>query len=283
MIMKHHNIDWSKVWTEQMKRHQQCSNRKECASIWEEKESAKRFWEMSQRDNQKRARETIRSLHITPRSRVLDIGAGPGTLAIPLAEKVKSVTAVEPSKGMIEVLEENMAEYGCDNISIVKKKWEEIDISQDLDGPYDVIIASFSLGMPDIHKAIEDMQAVSCGYIYLYWFAGETSWDTHSKKIWPQLHGAEYHITPKCDVLYNVLYNMGIYPDVETFTLGRTETYSSLDEAVERLSNHFSLADNKQRAVLEQYLEENLKKENGNYIYDASSTRVKMWWRTSEN
>ncbi|WP_242492677.1 class I SAM-dependent methyltransferase [Methanolobus psychrotolerans] len=204
MIMDPHTIDWSKVWTEQMKRHQQCSNRKECAAIWEEKENARKFWEMSLRDNQRRARETIRFLHITPHSRVLDIGAGPGTLAIPLAEKVKHVTAVEPSKGMIEVFEENIAEYACDNISIVKKRWEDIDVENDLDGPYDIIIASFSLGMPNISKAIKDMHAVSCGYIYLYWFAGETSWDIHSRKIWPQLHGTEYHITPKCDVLYNV-------------------------------------------------------------------------------
>jgi hypothetical protein len=145
-----------------------------------------------------------------------------------------------------------------------------------------VIIASFSLGMPDIRKAIEDMQAVSCGYIYLYWFAGETSWDMHSRKIWPRLHGTEYHITPKCDVLYNVLYNMGIYPNMETFTLGRTENYSSMNEAVEELSNHFAISNDEQRAILEQYLEENLKKDNGNYLYDAGSTRVKIWWNTQE-
>ncbi|MDY0386847.1 MAG: class I SAM-dependent methyltransferase [Methanolobus sp.] len=280
--MNYQNINWNDVWTEQIKRHQQSRNRKECASIWEDKDRAKKFWEMSQRNNQKRARKTIKSLRITADSKVLDIGAGPGSLAIPLARKVRSVTAVEPSKGMIEVLEENMDQYGCENISIVKKRWEDIDIEKDLDGPYDVIIASFSLGMPDIRKAIEDMQAVSCGYIYLYWFAGETSWDLHSKIIWPQLHGNEYHINPKCDVLYNVLYQMGIYPDMETFTLGRTETYSSLDAAVDGLSDHFSLENHEQRMILEEYLKKNLKKENGNYIYDAGSTRVKMWWNTQD-
>lgn len=279
--MDYHNIDWNDVWTEQMTRHQQSSNRKECASIWEEKESAKRFWEMSQRDNQKRARETIKKLHVTPQSRVLDIGAGPGTLAIPLAEKVRSVTAVEPSKGMIEVLEENMAEYGRDNINIIRKRWEDIDVENDLEGPYDIIIASFSLGMPDIRKAIEDMLAVSSGHIYLYWFAGDTSWDMQSREIWPKLHGNDYHTTPKCNILYNVLYQMGIYPNMETFTLGRTETYSTLDEAVENHSNHFALENDDQRKVLAQYLEEKLKKENGDYIYDARSTRVRIWWKAN--
>lgn len=274
------DIDWNDIWIEQMKKHLESGNKKECASIWDEKENAKRFWEMSLRDNRKRARETISKLKITPDSRVLDIGAGPGTLAIPISENVEHVTAIEPSKGMIEVFEENIVEYGRDNISIVKKRWENIDIGNDLEGPYDVIIASFSLGMPDIRSAIEDMLSVSSGYIYLYWFAGNTSWDEHSIKIWPKLHGTDYYTNPKCNILYNVLYQMGIYPDMETFILGRTETYSTLNEAVDNLSGHFSLQNDEQRKILEQYLEKNLTKKDGKYIYDARSTRVKMWWNT---
>ncbi|WP_319508413.1 class I SAM-dependent methyltransferase [uncultured Methanolobus sp.] len=279
--MDYQNIDWSKVWIEQMEKHLQCGNKKK-ASIWEDKESAKRFWEMSQKDNQKRARETIRTLNITPQSRVLDIGAGPGTLAIPLSKEVNHITAVEPSMGMIEVFEENMGDYGCNNISIVKKRWEDIDVEKDLDGPYDVVIASFSLGMPDIRKSIEDMLAVASGHIYLYWFAGETSWDRHSRNIWLQLHGKEYYPTPKCDIIYNLLYQMGIYPNMETFTLGRTEVYSSMNEVINNLSNHFSVSTDNQQEILEQYMEKTLRKENGNYIYDARSTRVKMWWNTQD-
>jgi len=273
------DIDWNNVWKEQLRKHQESSNRKECASIWEEKDAARRFWEMTQRDGNKRARKTIEGLNITPESRVLDIGAGPGSLAIPLSQKVAHVTAVEPSTGMVEVLKENMEDNECDNISIIKKRWEDIDTEKDFHGSYDIIITSFSLGMPDIRKAIEDMRAVSSGYIYLYWFAGERSWDTYSKEIWPKLHGKEYEPSPKCDVLYNVLYQMGIYPNMETFTLGQIETYSTPDEAMENLSNHFALENDKQKKILEKYLESKLKNEHGNYIHDARSTRVKIWWK----
>ncbi|WMW24285.1 hypothetical protein RE474_09280 [Methanolobus sediminis] len=82
---------------------------------------------------------------------------------------------------------------------------------------------------------------------------------------------------PKCDVLFNVLYQMGIHPNMETFTLGRTEAYETLDEAVDNLSSHFSLKNDDQKKILEQYLEKTLQKENGNYIYDACSKRVKIW------
>ncbi len=278
-IMKDvYNTDWNHVWTEQMRMSQRSKNRKECSSMWEDRESAKRFWDMSQRDGQKRAKETIKDLHIKPGSRVLDIGAGPGTLAIPISEKVGHVTAVEPSKGMLEVLDDKIAEYRRENISVVRKRWEDIDIEKDLEGPYDVAIASFSLGMPDIRRAIEDMQAVSSGHIYLYWFAGNTSWDEHSLRIWPTLHGSEYYPSPKCDILFNVLYQMGIYPHMEPFIIGRSEEYATLDDAVNEQADHFAIKTEQQREILRQYLKENMQFENGNYIYDARSTRVRIWW-----
>ncbi|SFM30443.1 class I SAM-dependent methyltransferase [Methanolobus profundi] len=281
--MNHQDIDWGNVWTEQMRMHLESGNRKECASIWEEKESAKRFWEMSLRDDQKRAREVISALEITPDSRVLDIGAGPGSLAIPLSEKVGHVTAVEPSKGMIEVFEDNITEYKRDNISLIKKRWEDIDVEKDLDGPYDVIIASFSLGMPDIRRAIEDMLSVASGKVYLYWFAGNTARDEHFREIWPKLHGTEYCQKPHCDILFNLLYQMGIHPNMEVFTLGRTEVYESLEDAVDKLSFHFSLENDVHKQVMEEYLENVLKKENGNYIFDGSTRRVRIWWDTQNN
>ncbi|AEH60825.1 Methyltransferase type 12 [Methanosalsum zhilinae DSM 4017] len=274
----YNNIDWNRVWTDQIQKSQRSKNRKECSSIWEDRESAKRFWNISQRDGQKRAKETIKDLHITPHSKVLDIGAGPGTLSIPISEKVGHVTAVEPSKGMLEVLDEKIAEYRRDNISIVRKRWEDIDVEKDLDGPYDVVIASFSLGMPDIRRAIEDMQAVSSDYIYLYWFAGNTPWDEHSFRIWPALHGSEYHPSPKCDILFNVLYQMGIYPHLEPFIIGRTEKYLTLDEAVNEQKNHFAIENEQQRKILKQYFQETLQVDNEKYVYDASSTRVRIWW-----
>ncbi|WP_406656608.1 methyltransferase domain-containing protein [Methanolobus sp. ZRKC2] len=279
--MELQDIDWNDVWTEQMKKHR-ASEKKECASIWEDKENARKFWDISQRDGQKRARKTIETLNITPESKVLDIGAGPGSLAIPLSQKVSHVTAIEPSTGMTEVLQEKIEEYGCDNINIVRKKWEDIDTEKDLDGPYDIIIASFSLGMDDIRKAIEDMESVSSGHVYLYWFAGDTTWEKLSREVWYRLHGTDYIPNPRCDVLYNILYQMGIYPNMQTFKLEYTESYQSIEEAVNSLSNHFSLTTEDQKATFADYLENKLEKDKGAFKYQASSTRVKIWWKTKD-
>lgn len=53
----------------------------------------------------------------------MDIGAGGGRYALPIALRAKEVIAVEPSEGMIGVLREGMAEYGIQNIRIVPSTW----------------------------------------------------------------------------------------------------------------------------------------------------------------
>jgi ubiquinone/menaquinone biosynthesis C-methylase UbiE len=208
----------------------------------------------------------------------LDIGAGPGTLAIPFAQKVAHVTAIEPAEGMTSVLKEKMAEYGVSNISVVQKCWEDVDVKEDLQPPYDVVIASFSLGMQDIRSAIEKMMQASSRYVYLYHFAGPTSWDLQWKELWPELHGKEYQPGPKSDVLYNVLYQMGIYPHIRTFRLQHNQRYSSLEDALKALRPQAQVETEEQAVVLRDYLKSALKEENGSLVMPGSSVRVKMWW-----
>jgi ubiquinone/menaquinone biosynthesis C-methylase UbiE len=272
-------IDWNEVWKDQMLRSRESSPGRECARIWESKDMAERFWKMSQ-ENKHRVEKTIAGTDICPESRVLDIGAGPGTLAIPFAKKVAQVTAVEPAAGMASMLREMAADQGIRNISLVQKRWEDVDVEKDLQLPYDVVIASFSLGMPDIRAAIEKMQKASSRYVYLYHFAGDTSWDVQWRGLWPKLHGREYCPGPKCDVLYNVLYQMGIYPNISVFKLLHNQRYSSLEEAFEALKPQAQVETPEQESVFRGYLSRALKEDSGSLILPGSSIRVKMWWDT---
>lgn len=220
----------------------------------------------------------IEGMKLSPDSRVLDIGAGPGTLAIPISQRVAHVTAVEPSEGMISVMQDNIKEYGIENIDPVHKDWESVDVESDLSAPYDVVFASYSLGMKDIRTSVQKMVDASSKYVYLYWFAGETSWDMHSRKLWPFLHGSEYQPAPKCDVLYNVLYDMGIYPNVSVFPFEHVHRFATLDEAVEDFKSYYNASSDTQEAILRDYFEGVLEKDNGALVQRGWSTRVKMWW-----
>lgn len=274
-----YSIDWSEVWTEQMFRHGECRGSEDCASIWEDKENARKFWEMAKKNDYERSKKIISSLPVTAKSKVLDIGAGPGTLAIPLCKIARHVTAVEPSKGMLEVLQENIIEQECSNITCVEKKWEEVDIENDLEGPYDIIIASFSLAMPDIRKAIENMEAACSGDIYLYWFAGDRPWDPYARDIWPLMYDKEYYPIPKCDILYNTLYQMSIYPNMESFSLEQKDIFPSIEKAVDHFSGHLGIKSVEEKEFLGRYLEKELEKENDNFVHKGHSTRTKIWWK----
>ena len=68
------------------------------------------------------ALELLRAL-VQPGETWLDIGAGGGRYALPLALLAKSVIAVEPSEGMRRVLQTGMAEHGISNIELVAERW----------------------------------------------------------------------------------------------------------------------------------------------------------------
>ena len=53
----------------------------------------------------------------------LDLGAGGGRYAVPLAHRVAKVLAIEPSAGMRRVLAESMEQNGIDNIEVYPERW----------------------------------------------------------------------------------------------------------------------------------------------------------------
>ena len=55
----------------------------------------------------------------------LDIGAGAGRFALPLALTVRDVIAVEPSPGMVAALRESVIEHGVENVRVVEGRWPD--------------------------------------------------------------------------------------------------------------------------------------------------------------
>lgn len=127
--MDSNDIDWNKVWKETLEKQLKSNRNVDCSTIWHSKENARRFWKMFQDDKARAITEKrIEDMKLSPDSRVLDIGSGPGTLAIPIAQRVAHVTAVEPSDGMVSIMQENIKEYGIENLDFVHKDWEAVDV-----------------------------------------------------------------------------------------------------------------------------------------------------------
>ncbi len=51
-------------------------------------------------------------------------------VAIPLAKLVKNVTALDPSKEMLKVLEETAVGDGLSNIATINKTWQEVAVEK---------------------------------------------------------------------------------------------------------------------------------------------------------
>ena len=111
--------DWNEVWKCRQKQHELSKISDDSSHNWNKKENAERYDANSRGEYDARIRLTLDGLDVDTNSRVLDIGAGPGTLAIPLAPRVKEITAVEPGAGMVAILRERAAKEGITNISCI--------------------------------------------------------------------------------------------------------------------------------------------------------------------
>ena len=119
--------DWNEIWKARQSLHESSKDVDDPSHNWNKRENAERYDSTSRSEYDDRVKTTIASLTLNRNIRVLDIGAGPGTLAIPLSPLVKDITAVEPGAGMVEILRKRAEQENLRNITCVQKTWEEID------------------------------------------------------------------------------------------------------------------------------------------------------------
>ena len=74
--------------------------------------------------------------------KVLDFGCGTGALAMHLVPHVASITGADTSKGMLDVLNNKLAEQGINTVSLIQVAPEEYNM---LRGPYDLIVSTMTL------------------------------------------------------------------------------------------------------------------------------------------
>lgn len=271
-------VDWNEVWRSRMETSTKLKRNKGCSDFWDNTRRAKSRSASSTGDDCERIAWVTSALPITPEARVLDIGAGAGAIAIPLSQQVAAITAVEPARAMREVMKKTVKDTGIENITIVGRHWEDIDPERDLDPPYDVAFASFSLGMPDLRAAIEKMNAVCSGTIAVFHFAGLPYWEQIMLDTWPDLHGLVYQPGPKADVIFNLLYQMGIYPDVSVSAYEHRLNIPDLDAGMDMLKDRLLIETPGQEDTLREYLAARLTPEGDGLVFRHQVHRACITW-----
>jgi ubiquinone/menaquinone biosynthesis C-methylase UbiE len=209
--------------------------------------------------------------------KVLDIGAGTGAYTVPLSRLTSHVTVLEPSHDLREVLATSLAKAGVTNVSCIPRRWEDVS-PDELDGPFDIVIAALSLTMPDIRPALEKMDRVCSGKVYLIWPVGVTVREQNYREAWPLIHGEPYVPGPGADVLFNVLYQMGICPEVQVYREDYEETFSSLNRAVEFYRPKYNASSPKKEMALRKYLGRKLDRTAEGLVCRGVSTLALISW-----
>ena len=275
--------EWNEIWKARQRLHESSKHSNDPSHNWNKRENAERYDSTSRSEYDERIVTTINGLNITKESHVLDIGAGPGTLAIPLSSRVNEITAIEPGEGMAAIMAERMKKDGISNISIICKRWEDIVPAGDLFGQYDVVVASLSLTMEDIRLALRKMDAVSRGSVYLFWFVDMPFWERMYADLWEPLHGLPYHPSPKADCLFGVLYQMGIYANVEMLPLKKEYRFTTTDEMIAFFRRRFNVTKPEQERVLDDYLTPLVRTEGSEIVISGDSTFAKIWWKKKQD
>lgn len=117
----------------------------------------------------------VNAMALEQRHTVLDIGAGSGRLSLPIAQRVRSVTALDNSRPLLDRLERRARESGQTNIVTLERDWDEIDPRKDLPR-HDVVIASRYTGEKDLLKLNDAANEL----VYLVVFAGPSTRALHS-------------------------------------------------------------------------------------------------------
>lgn len=213
-------IDWNAMW-------QQANQKKSWKSKGQED------WDKRAASFAKRTAGTVYSDQFIQRLQpeknwsVLDVGSGPGTLALSLAEKVQKITCIDYSAEMLRILTRLAREKNLDNITPCLAAWDD-DWQACHVQPHDVAIASRSLSVQDLRACINRLNQYAVQQVVITDKVRHGPFDPQAFKALgrPLQTGPDYIYT------VNLLYQMGYTATVDFIRMKTELLYASLDDAL---------------------------------------------------
>jgi SAM-dependent methyltransferase len=189
---------------------------------------------------------------LRPTATLLDVGAGTGRYASPLAGRLDWVTAVEPSQAMREHI------APADNMTVIGSSWEDAEPA-----PADLVICVHVLyPIAEVRPFLEKLDRSARERVFVVL---RDSPHTHPGEVLARPGRAREPWLRDCHLL---LRQMGMRPDVHLTTYTNRYRYESLESAVELCRSHVGLAWDE--ASGRAWLEANLRPdEDGTLVYEG--------------
>jgi SAM-dependent methyltransferase len=219
------------------------------------------------------ALEILRGL-LQPTDSVLDIGAGGGRYALPLALECREVIAVEPSEGMRRVLEEGMAEHGITNIKPVDARWPQGADSIQADV---ALMSHIGYDIEDIGPFLDGMESAArrlCIAVLL-----SQPPPTEADRFWPLVHGVERAALPSLPEFLALLMARGKLFEVRLLDRA-PQSYEQPEQALTWLRQQLWTApDGAKDQTLQRALQERIQQRDGRYAlsWEPVSVGIVTW------
>lgn len=146
--------------------------------------------------------------------RWLDVGAGAGRFAMPLALATREVIAVEPSRAMLDALREGLLEHSIDNVLVVEGRWPAVATTiREMPVSDYALIAQVGYDVEDIGPFLDALEAAaSRGCVAIM---RERSPSAAAEPFWPAVHGERRISLPALPDLLDLLAARGTSPEIE--------------------------------------------------------------------
>lgn len=239
------------------------------------------FWDGRAREFSRHAASTgypgafIRIMRPHKNWTVLDMACGGGTIAIPLAKKVKSITAIDFSQRMLDIVDWRCRTGGIGNVRTVQGRWE--DDWDDLGiGAHDVVIASRSLMVQDVKGSIAKLNEKAGKAVYISTHVGSGPFD---RQLFEST-GRKFDIGRDYIQYYTLLHEMGIMANVAFISEHHRDHWKSHEEALEDHRWMFQEMTRKEEDDVRDYLKRNLVRvlKHWRFPYSRKCYWAVMWW-----
>ena len=260
------DVDWAAYWAERLAT--------KVNKNWDE--AAAGFYKRTKKDDYQTA--LFDKLILDENDTVLDVGCGEGSVTIPISKRVKKVIGLDSSTKMLEYLEKRANENNITNIETLLKPIEEI--KYDEIGDADVVVCSRSLnGIVPIEEVLLELNRIANKYVFITIFGPENK---KIEKDFDKELGIKTEDFPDYNYFFNILFNMGIYANIDRFDLNNYRKYDSIEEAMDNGKFRLDLYTDEEKELLRDYLERILTKdeETGKYynVKDKADW-IMVWWK----
>ena len=260
------DVDWESFWAERL------TGKKN--KDWDK--AAPGFYRRTHKEDYQDA--LFDKLILDENDTVLDVGCGEGSVTIPIAKRVKKVIGLDSSPKMLEYLEKRAGDNDIDNIETRLMSIE--DISCEEIGDVDVVVCSRSLnGIIPIKEVLSELDKIANKYVFITIFGPENK---KIEKDFDRELGIQTEDFPDYNYFFNILFNMGIYANIERFDLNNYREYNTIEEAMDNGKFRLDLYSDEEKVKLKEYLERILTKDSKTgklYNVKDKADWIMVWWK----